>query len=131
MNYQDSFIVFWEQVKESLEKGTFAKLTMAKTIGKPDLKNIFVRPISSENDKKVLVKFRFRSKETEDTENEYTLQEAFEVLKPHLKKSFLSVLLFTTLKDITLKINKKGAGNITENYPTFENVSFAETNLDE
>lgn len=130
MNYQDAFILFWEEVKQSVQENRFAKLTMAKTIGKPDLKNIFVRPISLESDSKVLVKFSFRSKETEDTENKYTLEEAFEVLKPHLKKSFLSVLLFTTTKDVTFKINKKGAGNITENYPTFQNVTLAENNLE-
>lgn len=130
MNYEEVFIVFWEQVKESIKENRFAKLTMAKTIGKPDLKNIFVRPISLESDSKVLVKFRFRLRETEDTENEYTLEEAFNVLKPHLKTSFLSVLLFTTTKDVTFKINKKGAGSIIENYPTFQNVTLAEGNLE-
>ncbi len=130
MNYEEVFIVFWEQVKESIKENRFAKLTMAKTIGIPDLKNIFVRPISLESDSKVLVKFRFRLRETEDTENEYTLEEAFNVLKPHLKTSFLSVLLFTTTKDVTFKINKKGAGSIIENYPTFQNVTLAEGNLE-
>ena len=42
MTYQDVFVVFWQQVKESIAAGTFAKLTMAKTIGKPELKNIFL-----------------------------------------------------------------------------------------
>lgn len=130
MSYQEVFVDFWKQVKESVEEGSFAKLTMAKTIGKPDLKNIFVRPIESNENFKVLVKFRFRSKETKDTENRYSLDEAFEVLKPHLKKSFLSVLLFTTTKDVTFKINKKGSGSITENYPTFQNVTFADNNTD-
>jgi len=130
MNYEEVFLVFWEQVKESIQEGRFAKLTMAKTIGKPDLKNIFVRPISFEKDTKVAVKFRFRSKETEDTLNEYTLAQAFEVLKLHLKTSFLSVLLFTTTKDVTFKINKKGAGSITESFPTFQNVTLAENNMD-
>lgn len=128
MQYQESFLVFWQQVIESVQEGRFAKLTMAKTIGKPDLKNIFMRPILADEGFKVLVKFRFRSKETEDTENEFTLDEAFNVIKSHLKKSFLSVLLFTTTKDVTFKINKKGAGSITENFPTFQNVTFIDTN---
>jgi hypothetical protein len=128
MSYQEVFILFWEQVKESVQEGRFAKLTMAKTIGKPNLKNIFLRPIYSDNGFKVLVKFRFRSKETEDTENEHTLEEAFVILKPHLKNSFLSVLLFTTTKDVTFKINKKGAGSIIEQAPTFNNVTQADIN---
>ncbi len=116
------FVLFWEQVKESVQEGRFAKLTMAKTIGKPDLRNIFVRPVYSEDGFKVLVKLRYRSKETEDQEDELTLEEAFVVLKSHLKKPFLSVLLFSTTKDVTFKINKKGAGSISENSPTFHDV---------
>lgn len=123
MSYQDVFVLFWEQVKESVQEGRFAKLTMAKTIGKPNLKNIFVRPIYSEDGFKVLLKLRYRSRETEDEEDEFTLEEAFVVLKPYLRKSFSSVLLFTTTKDVTFKINKKGVGSITENSPTFHDVT--------
>ncbi|MGZ2370821.1 hypothetical protein ACXR6G_13650 [Ancylomarina sp. YFZ004] len=126
MPYQDMFVLFWEQVEESVQEGRFAKLTMAKTIGKPNLRNIFVRPVNSEDGFKVLVKLRYRSKETEDEESELTLEEAFVVLKSHLKKHFFSVLLFTTTKDVTFKINKKGAGSITENLPTFREVTQAQ-----
>ncbi|MDW5290965.1 hypothetical protein [Formosa sp. PL04] len=130
MPYQDVFVVFWEQVKVSCQEGSFAKLTMAKTIGKPNLKNIFLRPIYADNDFKVLVKLRYQSKETEDEENEYTLEDAFVFLKPYLKTSFSSVLLFTTTKDVTFKINKKGAGSITEYPPTFQNVIQAKSDLE-
>ena len=122
MPYLEVFDLFWKQVTESVEAGTFAKLTMAKTIGKPNLRNIFVRPIYAENDFKVLLKLRYRSPETEDQEDELTLEEAFVVLRPHLRKSFSSVLLFTTTKDVIFKINKKGAGSITESAPTFNEV---------
>jgi len=126
MLYQEVFIHFWEQVKESIQQKRFAKLTMAKTIGKPDLKNIFLRPIYSDDGFKVLLKFRYRLKETEDVEETLSLDAAFLVLKPHLKKSFLSVLLFTTTKDVTFKINKKGMGSITDSSPTFFEVTQAE-----
>ena len=122
MSYQDVFAVFWKQVEESLEEGRFAKLTMAKTIGKPNLRNIFLRPVNSDDGFKVLLKLRYRSKETEDQEDEMTLDEAFVVLKSHLIKSFSSVLLFTTTKDVTFKVNKKGAGSISESSPTFTDV---------
>lgn len=127
MSYQEVLVLFWEQVKESVDKGQFAKLTMAKTIGKPDLKNIFLRPVYAESGFKVLLKFRFRSKETPDIENEHTLEQAFEVVKEHLQKSFFSVILFTTTKDVTFKINKKGAGSITEKAPTFSEVTEAKS----
>jgi len=88
MPYQDVFVLFWEQVKESVQEGRFAKLTMAKTIGKPNLKNIFVRPVYGEDGFKVLLKLRYRSIETKDKEDELTLEEAFVVLKSHLRKVF-------------------------------------------
>ncbi len=123
MIYQDVFIIFWEQVKKSINEGTFAKLTMAKTIGKPELKNIFIRPIYSDDDFKVLLKYSYRPRETEDVEEELTLEESFTILKSHLKTSFLSVLLFTTIKDVVFKVNKKGVGSIAESSPTFKNVT--------
>ncbi|WP_340154858.1 hypothetical protein [uncultured Winogradskyella sp.] len=123
MTYQDVFVEFWEQVKESIKEETFAKLTMAKTIGKPELKNIFLRPIYSEDDFRVLLKYNFRPRETEDIEEEMSLDEALVIVKSHLKTSFLSVLLFSTKKDVVFKVNKKGVGTITENHPTFKNVN--------
>lgn len=126
MPYKDAFVLFLEQVKESIKKEEFAKLTMAKTIGKLELKNIFVRPFASKGNVKVLVKFSYRPRETEDVEKELTLEEAFSVLKEHLRNPFLSVLLFTTTKDVIFKINKKGAGTITESSPTFHYVTEAE-----
>ncbi len=122
MSYLEVFDRFWKQVLESTEEGNFAKLTMAKTIGKPNLRNIFVRPLYGEDGFKVLLKLRYRSRETEDQEDELTLEEAFLVLKSHLRKSFSTILLFTTTKDVTFKINKKGAGSITESLPTFKEV---------
>lgn len=129
MSYEDMFVQFWEQVKESAKEGQFAKLTMAKTIGKPNLRNIFLRPVYSDNGFKVLLKLRYRSVDTEDVEDELSLEEAFEVLKPYLKKSFSSVLLFSTTKDVTFKVNKKGAGSITEYAPTFKYIRQADTDV--
>jgi hypothetical protein len=129
MSYEDVFVLLWEQVKESVQEGNFAKLTMAKTIGKPKLKNIFVRPVYSEDGFKVLLKFRYRLREMEDTEEELTLDEAFIILKSHLRNPFSTVLVFTTTKDLLFKINKKGAGSITENLPTFQKVIQAESDF--
>ncbi|MDB4060383.1 hypothetical protein N8371_01030 [Vicingaceae bacterium] len=130
MSYEELFNQFWEQVKESVQEERFAKLTMAKTVGKPNLRNVFVRPIYSEGDFKVLLKLRYRSRDTEDKEDELTLEESFEVVKKHLSKPFLSVLLFTTTKDVTFKINKKGAGSIIENVPTFAHIRQADIDND-
>lgn len=125
MPYQDVFLIFWKLVTESIEEGNFAKLTMAKTIGKPNLRNIFVRPIYSEDGFKVLLKLRYRSRETEDQTEELTLDETFIILKSHLKTSFSTVLLFTTTKDVLFKVNNKGVGSFTENLPTFSDITQA------
>jgi hypothetical protein len=130
MPYEDVFLIFWEEVKKSIEEERFAKLTMAKTIGKPNLRNIFVRPVYSEDGFKVLLKLRYRSRETEDQEDELTLEEAFEVIKSHLRKSFSNVLLFTITEDVTFKINKKGAGSITKYAPTFSEVIQAQNDIE-
>jgi len=45
MSFTETFTDFYNKVKASLADGTFAKLTMAKTIGNTDLMNIYVRPI--------------------------------------------------------------------------------------
>ena len=130
MSYEDVFVLFWEQVEKSVQEGTFAKLTMAKTIGKPNLRNIFVRPISSEEGFKVLLTFRYRSKDSEDIEKELSLEETFVVFKSHLKKHFSSVLLFSITKDVTFKLNKKGAASISEKAPTFKYITQAESDAD-
>ena len=122
MQYLEVFDNFWKEVTESVQEGRFAKLTMAKTVGKPNLRNIFVRPLYAEDGLTVLLKLRYRSLDTEDKEEEMTLDEAYAVVKKHLHKSFFSVLLFTTTKDVTFKINKKGAGNISVQPPTFSEL---------
>ncbi len=122
MLYHDVFVTFWKQVEESIEEGSFAKLTMAKTIGKPDLKNIFLRPIYGKDGFKVVLKYAYRSRETEDIEEELSIDEARIIVKSHIKSSFFSVILFSTLKDVMFKVNKKGVGSITENPPTFKNI---------
>lgn len=122
MQYEEVFNLLWEQLKESIEEESFAKLTMAKTIGKTELKNIYIRPVYSKEGFSVLMKYRYRLKDVEDIEKQQTLEEAFVILKEHLRNPFSSVVLFTTSKDLLFKINKKGVGSITENMPTFTSI---------
>jgi hypothetical protein len=64
----------------------------------------------------------------EDPEELLNLKDAFEVVKKHLEmRSFSSIILFDINKDVTFKINKKGAGNITEAPPSFSDVIEAES----
>ena len=121
MLYQPVFVEFYEKVKQSIKEGTFAKLTLAKTIGDTDLKNIYVRLNILETGGYNLV---FTSKyKTEEIESFHTVDEAFMLLSSFIKSPFLTALLFTTEKDLTFKVNKKNVGSIVEQDPTFKNPS--------
>ncbi len=121
MSFQPVFAQFWERVKESIENKTYAKLTLAKTIGDTELKNIYVRPVLQENNVfslSVIARYK-----TEEIESFHSLDEAFLILSPFMNNPFLTALLFTTENDITFKLNKKRVGTITEQPPTFKNAS--------
>ncbi|WP_348798248.1 hypothetical protein [Flavobacterium adhaerens] len=121
MSFQPVFAEFWEKVKESIEDKTFAKLTLAKTIGNTELKNIYVRPVLLENDEvKISIIARYRM---EEIESFHSLEEAFFVLAPYMNNPFLTAILFTIENDLTFKINKKRAGSIIEQAPTFLHAS--------
>ncbi|PRZ26203.1 hypothetical protein [Flavobacterium granuli] len=122
MSFQPVFVQFWEKVKESIQNGTYAKLTLAKTIGDTELKNIYVRPVLNDekNDYKLSLTARYK---TEEIESFHTVDEAFIVLAPYMNNPFLTALLFTTENDITFKLNKKRVGTIIEQAPTFKNAS--------
>ena len=63
MSFTESFTAFYNQVKTSLADGTFAKLTLAKTIGNTDLMNIYVRPIVENGVLKMELKYKFQQEE--------------------------------------------------------------------
>jgi hypothetical protein len=121
MSYQSVFAIFWEKVKESIQNGTYAKLTLAKTIGDTELKNIYVRPVLLEDGGFTL---SLTSKyKTEEIENFHNMDEAFFILAAYMSNPFLTALLFTTENDITFKLNKKRVGSIIEQAPTFKSAS--------
>ena len=121
MSYEPVLNEFWQKVKESILNGTFAKLTLAKTIGDTELKNIYIRlVINEDNTYGVSLTARYK---TEEIESFHTLDEAFILLAPYIKNPFLTALLFTTDADLTFKVNKKNVGSIIEQAPTFKNAS--------
>lgn len=121
MTYQTVFAEFYEQVKSSINQGTFAKLTLAKTIGDPELKNIYVRVhILETGGYNLALTLRYK---TEEIERFHTVEETLEILSAYLKNPFTTALLFTTEMDLTFKVNKKNAGSLTEQAPTFKNPS--------
>lgn len=120
MSFQTEFAHFWESVKESMANYTFAKLTLAKTIGDTELKNIYMRPVLVDDQVRISLIARYK---TEEVESFHTLDEAFFVLSSYMNNPFLTALLFTTENDLTFKLNKKRVGSIVEQAPTFKSAS--------
>lgn len=120
MAFQTEFALFWESVKDSMTQYTFAKLTLAKTIGDTELKNIYMRPVLVKDQVRISLIARYK---TEEVESFHTLDEAFFVLSSYLNNPFLTALLFTTENDLTFKLNKKRVGSIVEQAPTFKSAS--------
>jgi len=120
MSFNESFADFYANVKTSLADGTFAKLTLAKTIGNSDLMNIYVRPILEEGILKLELKYKFQREEKIET---HSIENAEAVLVSYINNPFLSAILFTTEFDLVYKLNKKRAVSITESPNTFINSS--------
>jgi hypothetical protein len=120
MPFKETFSEFYSKVKLSLDDGTFAKLTLAKTIGNTDLMNIYVRPIMDEDDLKLELKFKFQQEEIVEI---YTIEKAFPRLLEFINNPFLSAILFTTEFDLTYKLNKKRVVSVVEQFPTFGNAN--------
>lgn len=121
MLYQPVFNEFYGIVKSSITKGTFAKLTLAKTMGDTELKNVYINLNILEDG---TYNFAFLSRyKTEEIESFHSIEETYEIISSYIKNPFLTVLLFTIENDFTFKVNKKNAGSIIEQAPTFKNIS--------
>ncbi|WP_439553320.1 hypothetical protein [Flavobacterium macrobrachii] len=120
MPFKETFSEFYSKVKSSIEDGTFAKLTLAKTIGNSQLMNVYVRPIMDEEVLKLELKFKFQQEELFEI---YTIDNAFPRLLEFINNPFLSAILFTTEFDLTYKLNKKRAVSVIEQSPSFGNAN--------
>lgn len=120
MSFTESFTDFYNNVKTSLADGTFAKLTLAKTIGNTELMNIYVRPIVENGSLKMELKFKFQQEEVIEI---HAIDDARDKLVTYINNPFMSAILFTTAFDLTYKLNKKRAVSITEKVNTFGNAS--------
>lgn len=120
MAYEEALQTLWENVLESIDDRTFAKLTLAKTIGNTEIKNVFMRPVMEEGN--LLFECITRYKTEEQTE-QLSFDLALERIKGYLLNPFLNLILFTTEYDLVLKVNKKGNGSLSDKAPTFQDPS--------
>ena len=119
MSYSEQINAIYEHLKTSLSNGTFAKLTLGKTIGKTELTNIYFRTIVDNDALKFNVTFRYLSEEIIEIKQ---IEDVVMLLNQYLNNPFLTVILFTTEKDILIKLNKKRIATITEMDNTFKNA---------
>jgi len=120
MPFKETFSEFYTKVKASLEDGTFAKLTLAKTIGNAELMNIYVRPIMDDDILKLELRFKFQQEEIIEI---HSIDKTFYRLLEFINNPFLSAILFTTEFDLTYKLNKKRAVSFVEQFPSFTHAS--------
>ena len=120
------YTAFFNQVKASIANGTFAKLTLSKTIGKPELQNIYVKTIVEDNILKLAMTHKIYITEKQEVLHIYPIEELETELTQYINNPFMWALLFTTEADITMKLNKKRVASIVEQPPTFKN---ADSNL--
>ena len=113
---------FFNKVSASIAAGTFAKLTLAKTVGKPELQNIYVKTVVEEGLLKLAMTYKIYTTEKQELLKIVALEDLESELIPHINNPFLSALLFTTEADITMKLNKKRVASIIEQAPTFKNA---------
>jgi hypothetical protein len=119
MIYLEPIHVIFEALKTSLSNGTFAKLTLGKTIGKTELTNIYFRTIVDNDVLKFNVTFRYLSEEIVEIK---PIEDVVMLLNQYINNPFLTVILFTTEKDILIKLNKKRIATVSEMDNTFKNA---------
>ena len=115
----ETYKLFFDKVKESISDGTFAKLTLAKTIGNTQLMNIYIRTNTDEIQLKLALTFKYKTGEEVKL---VTIEKGLNELIPYLTTLFLSAILFTTVGDIMMKLNKKRVATISEQSATFKNA---------
>jgi hypothetical protein len=119
MIYLEPIHAIFEALKTSLTNGTFAKLTLGKTVGKTELTNIYFRTIVDNDVLKFNVTFRYLSEEIVEIK---PIEDVVMLLSQYINNPFLTVILFTTEKDILIKLNKKRIATLSEMDNTFKNA---------
>ena len=119
MIYLEPIHSIFEALKTSLTNGTFAKLTLGKTVGKTELTNIYFRTIVDNDVLKFNATFRYLSEEIVEIK---PIEDVVMLLSQYINNPFLTVILFTTEKDILIKLNKKRIATLSEMDNTFKNA---------
>ncbi len=107
---------FFAALDESLDSGTFIKLTLAKYRG-PDtgLKNVYVRPAELKGGRRLSFLHRYK---TRDAVKNHAYDEGAQLLRAMLGAEFSSAHLFTSKADLRLEVSRRGEARLTAHPPT-------------
>jgi hypothetical protein len=107
---------FFAALDESLNGGTFVKLTLAKYRGADaGLKNVYVRPVELKGGRRLSFLHRYR---TRDAVKNHAYDEGARLLRGMLGAEFASGHLFTSEEDLRLEVSRKGEARLTTHPPT-------------
>ena len=107
---------FFAALDESLDSGTFVKLTLAKHRGaEAGLKNVYVRPVELKGGRRLSFLLRYR---TRDEVRNRTYDEGARLLREMLGAEFASGHLFTSKEDLRLEVSRKGEARLTSHAPS-------------
>src|SRR5215204_761993 len=114
---------FFAALDESLDGGTFIKLTLARYRGaEAGLKNVYVRPAELKGGRRLSFLYRYR---TRDAVKNHTYAEGSKLLRGMLGGEFASGHLFTPKEDLRLEVSRKGEARLTSHTPTLSVPSTA------
>lgn len=108
---------FLELFKASFSAGAFLKCTLSRptAAANPDLKNIYIRPVTIKNVLKLAFTYRYK---TRDEVKNFDIDATINQLEQWLGQSFLNADLFTTERDVTISYDQKGNAAIQLKKPT-------------
>ena len=114
----DALRQFFETLEGSLSDGSFVKLTLAKPRGgEPDLKNVYVRPVSVKQGGRL--SFLYRREKRDEVRN-LPPPDGLALLRRLLGAEFLSAHLFTLGEDLRLDFNRRREPRLAASPPTFK-----------
>jgi SAM-dependent methyltransferase len=110
---------FFAALDESLDGGTFVKLTLARYRGaEAGLKNVYVRPVELKGGRRLSFLYRYR---TRDAVKNHTYDEGARLLREMLGGEFSSGHLFTSEEDLRVEVSRRGEARLTAHPPTLSN----------
>ncbi len=107
---------FFAALDESLDGGTFIKLTLSKYRGvDAELRNVYVRPIELKVGRRLSFLYRYN---TRDVVKNHTYEEGAQIIREMLWGGFASGHLFTSKEDLRIEVSRRGEARLTIQPPT-------------